>query len=747
MQEWQSTFDATNAAMWIIDKNQRILRANKTSERIFQRTNDELVGKYCFEIMHGTTQPIPECLVLRAMNSLHRENMELQIGENWFEVMVDPILDEQGRYDGVVHFVTDISERKRVEEALRESEERFAMAYRTSPISFMIANMEDGRIIEVNDAFTTISGFTREEVLNRTTLNLNIWVHEEDRQNMINTLHDGHSIVRKETILRSKTGNIITALLSAQVIQLSHSYCIISSIEDITERNLALKALRESEDKFKYIFDNSVIGKSITLPTGEMQANQAFCKMTGYSSEELAHTKWQDISHPDEIELTQKIVNSLLSGEKDSARFIKRYIHKNGSVIWVDISTSLRKDGNGKPLYLMTTVNDITGQKMTEETLKKSERHNKIIAEMTTDYVFIVDVDSSNNLTLQWTSENLDQITGRSINDAVTSDLWKNIIHPEDTEYFFHFIEQLLTTAQSGEMECRSIKKSGNERWIHIYARPETDENNRVIAFVGAIKDITERKIAESQIKKLNEELEERVIQRTKQLEATNKELESFSYSVSHDLRSPLRAIHGYTKILLEEYEKNLDEEGRRICNIISSSATQMGGLIDDLLSFSRIGRSRLTPSLLNMKSMAASVIEEITGRNGKEKPKLKIRKLHKGYGDSNLIRIVWINLISNAVKYSSKETDSKIEIGSLQNGKMITYYVKDNGVGFDMKYSHKLFGVFQRLHGESEFEGNGVGLAIVQRIILKHEGKVWAEGEVGKGATFYFSLPADRKE
>jgi light-regulated signal transduction histidine kinase (bacteriophytochrome) len=194
--------------------------------------------------------------------------------------------------------------------------------------------------------------------------------------------------------------------------------------------------------------------------------------------------------------------------------------------------------------------------------------------------------------------------------------------------------------------------------------------------------------------------------------------------------------------MLAEDYENVLDTEGKRICSIISSSATQMGLLIDDLLRFSRISRNSLNPGLVNMSALVSSAIEENAGEKDKERIKFFIHPLHQAFGDANLMKVVWNNLVSNAIKYSSKEPSPEIHIGSKKEEGFITYFIKDNGVGFNMKYAHKLFNVFQRLHSEKEFEGNGVGLAIVQQVISKHGGKVWAESKMGQGATFYFSLP-----
>jgi light-regulated signal transduction histidine kinase (bacteriophytochrome) len=289
-------------------------------------------------------------------------------------------------------------------------------------------------------------------------------------------------------------------------------------------------------------------------------------------------------------------------------------------------------------------------------------------------------------------------------------------------------------------------KDNGKMIFIACNTSPIMNEAGEMARIIFTFRDITERREAEEKISNLNIDLEQRVTQRTAQLEQANKELEAFSYSVSHDLRAPLRAVSGFSQAVIEDYGPQLPEEGRRSLARIQEGATKMGTLVDDLLSLSRLGRAPLNKRLMDMGRLVRGVVEDLNNEQEGRQIDLRIGNLPPGEGDPPLLKQVWINLVSNALKYTRKSAPAIIEIGCESRPEGNVYFIRDNGAGFDMRYVSKLFGVFQRLHRAEDYEGTGVGLAIVQRIIQRHRGRIWADAKVDHGATFYFTLEGGNK-
>ena len=299
----------------------------------------------------------------------------------------------------------------------------------------------------------------------------------------------------------------------------------------------------------------------------------------------------------------------------------------------------------------------------------------------------------------------------------------------------------LKIAARDGRMEEEGwrVRKDGSRFWGNVVITAMKNPQGKLIGFSKVTRDLTERKNAEERIQILNRNLEQHVANLT----AANRDLDAFTYSLAHDLRAPLRHIHGFANILMQDWNEKIDDEGKRYLGKIVKSSREMGVMVDDLLNFARLGRVELQRTLVDLSQMVEEVKHQLEPDTQGRSIQWEVGQLPTVAGDPALLRQVLVNLLSNAVKYTSKEQNAQIKIGSGNGGNEITVFVRDNGAGFEMKYAEKLFRVFQRLHRAEEFEGTGVGLANVRRIIERHGGRIWAEGEPGKGATFYFSLPA----
>jgi PAS domain S-box-containing protein len=306
------------------------------------------------------------------------------------------------------------------------------------------------------------------------------------------------------------------------------------------------------------------------------------------------------------------------------------------------------------------------------------------------------------------------------------------------------FMRDMWTTITNGRVwrgEIRNRAKDGSFYWVNTTIVPFLNEQGKPRQYVAIRTDITDRKNAEETIRRLNTELEERVIERTAELVAANKELEAFSYSVSHDLRAPLRAADGFSLAVLEDFGSQLPEQGRRYLQNIREATQRMGVLIDDLLAFSRLGRAPLNKQEVDTANLVSEVLGDLKAEREGRRIDLRIGELAPCAADPALLKQIWLNLLSNALKYTRKREVALVEVGCKPASGENAYFVRDNGTGFDMRYADRLFGVFQRLHRAEEYEGNGVGLALAQRIVHRHNGHIWAEAAIDRGATFYFTL------
>jgi PAS domain S-box-containing protein len=444
---------------------------------------------------------------------------------------------------------------------------------------------------------------------------------------------------------------------------------------------------------------------------------------------------------------------------EETAKEIMAEIHEKGS--WQGEVNNIRKDGKNFWCYASCSLfdhskygrvfiaahTDITERKRTEEALKENERvRSELIAKMNESQNIAMIGSWEWNLKTNdiWWSDETYRIFGVTPQDYIPSfEANGKFIHPDDFSRYVKAFEHSLQTGETLGSDFRLVTNDGLLKHCHAGGKSYYDDSGQPIRFIGTIMDITERKQAQEAILKLNTELEQRVIDRTAQLQVANKELEAFSYSVSHDLRAPLRSIDGFSQALLERYQEKLDDTGKGYLERVRKATQRMGLLIDDMLKLSRVANSEFKRRDVNMSDMVRAIAAEYQKSNPDKVFDLTVQEKIMIQGDYDLIKIAMVNLMNNAWKFTGKEEHPRIAFGATVRDGETACFIRDNGAGFDMAYASKLFGAFQRLHTVDEFPGTGIGLATVQRIIHRHGGRVWAEGEQGKGATFYFTAPS----
>ncbi|HEY3321681.1 MAG TPA: PAS domain S-box protein [Planctomycetota bacterium] len=530
---------------------------------------------------------------------------------------------------------------------------------------------------------------------------------------------------------------LVAALLTVGLFWRQHGLSVVQ--QELAARTLAEEALRASEERFRLLVEGVQDYAIVMLDTegSVISWNNGAQRIKGYRADEILGKNFSCFYLADAIQ--QKVPERELSEALEKGRFEDEgwRVRKDGSRFMASVIITAVRDENSTLRGFSKVTRDITARKQVEEALRLSEEKFATAFANNPAAIALTRLDDGVFLDVNRTWEKL---VGFGRHEAIGHSAREMGVWPT-TEATAQFVQVLREKGSLDGWEQIFIRKSGEPLVTQLSAQVLTMQGEAVV--LSALLDVTERKHIEDEVHRLNAELDVRVQQRTAELEAVNKELEAFSYSVSHDLRAPLRHVQGFVNLLRKNAAGAMDSKSLHYMETIANSALQMGNLIDDLLIFSRMGRQELRRDPVDMKQIVAEAQASLAAETEGRKIEWKIGALPLVNGDRSMLRQVWTNLLSNAVKYTRGRAVAQIEVAArIENGQHVMF-VKDNGVGFDMRYADKLFRVFQRLHGADEFEGTGIGLANVRRIVARHGGRTWAEGEVEVGATVYFTLPA----
>lgn len=640
----------------------------------------------------------------------------------WNRVRAHPLWDpENQRLVGIYGGVDDVTERRLADEALRRSEARYRQLFEQNPIPMLIYERGTFRMRAVNDAFVSHYGYSREEALAMQLVDLYPEEEKGPIQQVANAL-SGYADVGNWHHLK-KDGTIMSIIARSNDLVFAGKPARIAVIVDISPIKEVERKMVEEHDRLVDVLE------SMNDAFVSLDSNWCYTYVNANAGAIFGRDPKQLIGKNTWTEFPEGIGQPFQKNYERALReqvFIRMEEYYPPNDCWYENRIYPSKEG------LAIFFTDVTERRKAALELERKQLELRAILEASTDLVLLADergiIHASNGRLETLVKKSGEQLIGRSareiLPEAVFSSRLGQVRRVLETGRGTHIVDEI------------------HDRWYETVIEPVADPDGEYRKVALFSRDITEQRKAEQLVQALNQTLEQRVNERTRQLEASNKELEAFSYSVSHDLRAPLRAIDGFSRIVQEDYGPLLDEEGRRLLGVIRTNSQRMGQLIDDLLSFSRVGRHELALLEVDMAGLARAVYFELTGEDERVSVDFRVGDLPSAWGDPALLRQVWHNLIGNAIKFTARAGVRRISVEAGVEGGMNVYRVSDTGVGFDMTYVDKLFGVFQRLHRQEDFPGTGVGLAIVQRIVARHGGRIWAEGTIGEGACFSFALP-----
>ncbi|MDD2914012.1 MAG: PAS domain-containing protein [Gallionella sp.] len=739
-------FSTSTDLMCIADPNGCFKKINPVCTQMLGYAEEELLAKPFIEFVHPDDRQSTLDEMARQMQlgfSLKFENRYLcKDGSfRWLSWNANYIKDE-----GITYATArDITESKAAKDTLREKEERLALATVNNGVGIWDWNLQTQQLIW-DDSMYALYHIRRED-FSGTEEAWRASLHPDDLNRGDKEVADaiaGKKPFETEFRVVWPNGEIRHIKAVAKVFRDAQGTPLrmLGINMDVSERRKAEMELRRSERGLSEAQRIAHLGNwELDLTSNMLIWSDEIYRIFEIDPEKFgaSYDAFLNAIHPDDRELVNNAYSESVKS-KIPYDIVHRLLMQDGRVKYVNEKCETHYGEDGKPLRSVGTVHDITERKKIEMELRELNNDFVTLLDNTGDFIYFKDKDSR----IRFCSQTLANITGHSS--------WHDMIGKHDLEIFpadtakIYYEEELPVFREGKPLLNKTVPyydEQGRPGWVNTNKWPVFgDDKKTVVGIFGISRDITELKEAEDEINELNRDLERRVVERTAELEAANNELEAFSYSVSHDLRTPLRAIDGFSRILLDDYTDKLDDEGKRLLNVVRNNTERMSQLIDDILRFSRIGRAEISFAEVDMFGLVRDVLDELGTLIAGRKIQINFGELPKAMGDRAMLHQVIENLLNNAIKFTGKKDEARIDIGGRIDGDRAVYSVRDNGAGFDMQYADKLFGVFQRLHAVNEFEGTGIGLAIVKRIVSRHGGRVWAEGKVNEGATIYFALP-----
>jgi len=635
--------------------------------------------------------------------------------------------DEAGGVAGVFAAARDITEGKKAEEQLRAAS-RYSRTLIEASIDPLVTIGPDGTITDVNKATEEVTGISRDGLIGTDFAD---YFTEPEKARAGYQLVFSEGIVRDYPLaIRHVSGRVTDVLYNATIYrdELGNVAGVFAAARDITERKKAEEQIRGASLYARSLIEASLDPLVTIGADGKVtDVNKATEEVTGISREGLIGTDFADyFTEPEKAREGYRLVFS--EGlVRDYPLAIR---HVSGRVTDVVYNATIYLDEAGNVAGVFAAARDITERKKAEEQLLAASQYARTLIEASLDPLVTIGPDGK----ITDVNKATEEVTGISRDGLISTDFADYFTEPEKAREGYQLV---FSRGLVRDYPLAIRHASGRITDVLYNATVYLHAAGRVAGVFAAARDITERKRAEEAVEQLNVDLRHRTVE----LEASNREMEAFTYSVSHDLRAPLRSIDGFSQALLDDYRDKLDTDGKDYLQRVRAAAQRMGQLIDDLLRMSRVTRAEMRREPVDMEALVREIAEGLRESHPERKVKFVIASKSMAVGDPNLLRLVLENLLGNAWKFTGNRADGRIEFGiRKQEGKTV-YFINDNGVGFDMEYSEKLFVPFQRLHAVTEFPGTGIGLALVKRIIERHGGHVWAESTVGRGAAFYFTL------